>query len=274
MSEKHEQSDQQKPVQFELSDELSQVKKALKVIEMEINSRCNRSCGYCPVSILPKPPVPLMMPDNVLDRVLEELGRFEYDGRISYHFYNEPLLRKDLVDVVAKVKSHLRLARQVLFTNGDLLTDKKFDELNTAGIDFTVVTAHDNKKRPERVKQFVQYPSDLELTNRAGTVSHLSKVTDEILVTKCFAPSEMLIVTVTGDVVLCYEDASRTTNFGNIVDDKIEDIWFSEEFVAIRSLLQEGRRASASPLCNQCTNQAHTKEGCSDSSEPFWKDIK
>lgn len=253
--------------------QLDQVKNELRVVEMEANSRCNRKCSYCPVSTLPVPDAPRIMPDAVLERTLVELQRLDYAGRISYHFYNEPLLRRDLPTVAARVKSALPNAEQVLFTNGDLLTDEKYDSLTAAGVDFVVVTAHSGKKHPQRPKQHVQYPEELELTNRGGVMTHLSGVTDEILKKPCFAPSEMLIITATGDVVLCYEDASRRTNYGNIVSDKIEDIWFNPELVRVRRSLAEGDRIDAAPICRDCTNLAHIERDVSDRSEPFWSTL-
>lgn len=257
-----------------MSQQLEEIKNSLRVVELEINSRCNRRCSYCPVSILPFPEVPNIMPENVLNRALEELQKIDYSERISYHFYNEPLLRTDLARIVKKTKEHLPKAKQILFTNGDLLTDERYKLLIEAGINFFVVTAHDNKVRTERPQQYVQYPKDLVLTNRGGILSHLPTVADEILKNPCYAPTEMLIVTATGDIVLCYEDAFRKTNYGNIVDKKIEDIWFNDELVDIRKNLIGGERTKGASICKKCTNKAHTKSGVSDKSEPFWKKVK
>jgi cyclic pyranopterin phosphate synthase len=255
------------------TSKLDQVKDELQVVEMEVNSRCNRKCSYCPVSTLPAPDAPRIMPEEVLGRTIVELQRIEFARRISYHFYNEPLLRRDLPDVATRVKKSLPNAQQVLFTNGDLLDDAKYSELTGAGVDFIVVTAHSGKQHPKRPKQHVQYPEELELTNRGGVLTHLPPATDETLKSPCFAPSEMLIITATGDVVLCYEDASRRTNYGNIVSDKIEDIWLNPELVRVRKSLAESNRSDASPICKACTNLAHIRKDISDRSEPFWAKI-
>lgn len=257
-----------------MPQKLEKIKNSLRVVEIEINSRCNRRCSYCPVSIMPFPSVPNTMPENVFDRILEELQRIDYSERISYHFYNEPLLRSDLARIIKKTKTHLPKAKQILFTNGDLLTDERYKLLIEAGINFFVVTAHDNKVRPERPQQYVQYPKDLVLTNRGGIISHLPVVAKDILKSPCYAPSEMLIVTATGDVVLCYEDSFRKTNYGNIVDKKIEDIWFNNGLVDIRNNLSVGKRTKGASICKKCTNKAHTKSGVSDKSEPFWEKVK
>src|SRR5262249_59115890 len=65
-------------------------------VEAEVNSRCNRKCQYCPNSILPEPDVPKLMSDAVFERLLAELQRIDYAGRLSYHLFGEPLLRRAL----------------------------------------------------------------------------------------------------------------------------------------------------------------------------------
>lgn len=235
----------------------------LNTVELEVNSRCNRKCGYCPVSVLPIPPVARYMSDEVLIRTLEELQHIEFTGRISYHFYNEPLLRKDLDRVVAIVKDYLPSCYQVLFTNGDLLNDDNYHVLLQAGIDLFQVTSHSLKEHPERPSQVVNYPEQLTLTNRGGTLTHLPNVTEEILQKPCYAPSEMLIVTVPGDIVLCYEDAEREHVMGNIMEESLEDIWNGEKFVAYRQALADGDRRNGADICRSCTNTAHTERDTS-----------
>lgn len=235
----------------------------LNTVEIEVNSRCNRKCSYCPVSILDPRGIPILMDQMVFDRLISELTRVEFQGRISYHFYNEPLLRKDIANLIQAVKEQLPLANQTLFTNGDFLTEDKYQELIDAGIDFFQVTSHSLKKHPVRPKQIVYLPSDLNLTNRGGTLPTLPGATNEILETPCYAPSEMLIVLVNGDVALCYEDAQRKHIMGNIMSQPLEEIWFSEEFKNIRHKLSLGKRNSGPAICSLCTNTAHAIAGTS-----------
>jgi cyclic pyranopterin phosphate synthase len=242
---------------------MQRIEEMLRAVEIEVNSRCNRKCGYCPVSVLPIPSVPKYMSDSVLDALLRELAAISFAGRISYHFYNEPLLRRDLEEVVRKVAARLPLAFQVLYTNGDMLTDERYETLLGAGINHFKVTSHSLRQHPVRPLQEVLVPADLELTNRGGTMTNLPQATAETLTLTCFAPSDMVIVTVTGDVVLCYEDAERRHVMGNILESSLAEIWFSKAFVRIRQLLSQGRRSEASALCGLCTNRVHQIQGTS-----------
>ena len=245
----------------------------LKAVEIEVNSRCNRSCSYCPVNILPYPAVPREMHDDTFVRLHEQLAEIGYSGRISYHFYNEPLLRKDLERLIRISKSIVPSAKVVLFTNGELLTQQRYETLRDAGVMYLVITAHDNRSHPVRPNQIVQFPNQLEFTNRGGMLVKLPAATAMHQNTPCFAASEMLVVTVTGDVVLCYEDARRENIFGNIRVQTLEEIWNSPRWGALRLSLEQGRREEAVDICRKCTNLAHRERGNSAYSEPFWQEL-
>lgn len=236
---------------------------SLNTVEIEVGSRCNRKCSYCPVSILPVPKVPVFMSDEVLNKLISELIAVNFAGRISYHFYNEPLLRRDLPSIIKNIKVMLPDSYQVLFTNGDFLNEEKYLELIQAGIDLIQVTSHSLKSHPDREKQVVYYPSDLHLTNRGGALQHLPVVTNEILSMPCYAPSEMLIVTANGDVVLCYEDSKRENVMGNIMEQSLFSIWYSEEFVKVRNAVSIGDRVNGRNICKACTNRYHDIPGIS-----------
>src|ERR1700733_797475 len=245
----------------------------LKALEIEVNSRCNRSCSYCPVDVLPYPSVPREMSDDTFVRLHEQLAQVGYSGRISYHFYNEPLLRKDLERLIRMSKAFMPSAKIVLFTNGELLNDQRYHTLRDAGVMYIVVTSHDNRTHPPRPNQIVQFPANLELTNRGGVLVKLPAATEIHRKTPCFAASEMLIATVTGDIVLCYEDARRENILGNIRTQTLEQIWNSPTLVAWRLALEQGRRGEAAEICSRCTNVAHRKPGSSAYTEPFWGEL-
>lgn len=230
------------------------------VVEIEVNSRCNRRCGYCPVSVLPTQTSERFMSEKLFSHIVEELVRIDYRGNLSYHLFNEPLLRRDLETLVAKVARRLPEVFQLLFTNGDLLNADRYASLKEAGVDHFIVTRHDFTEIPQRPDQTVQFPSDLVLVNRGGLLGQVS----EPLARPCFAPSDMLIITVKGDVLLCCDDAQREHVMGNIARQGLEEIWYSARFVQIRKMLQFGNRREASAICRQCNNREYFSRGEND----------
>lgn len=238
------------------------------VVEMEVGSRCNRACSYCPVALDPRPAVPRTMAPAVFDALTTQLADIGFDGRLSYHFYNEPLMRKDLDTLCATVSERVPRALQVLYTNGDFLNEARYARLRAAGIDYFIVTRHSGGDYPERAFQIVQLSEDLVLTNRGGLLADLPEAAAPTRSMPCFVPSEMLIVTVTGDVVLCYEDARREHVVGNVLDQHVLEIWRSPRYAELRRALEAGHRDILG-MCSQCSNVAHTRPGLSQVEEPF-----
>lgn len=230
------------------------------VVEIEVNSLCNRKCVYCPVSILPVPQTPRYMASELFYKIVQELESIQYAGILSYHFYNEPLLRKDLTTLVNMAKEKVPGAFQLLYTNGDLLTEEKYRELLNAGINHFLVTRHDNTPIETRPCQTVQYPGQLELTNRGGAMEDVC-VLDAPLYLPCYSPEDNLIITSSGDVVLCSEDALRTEIFGNLQTQSIMEVWTGVRFSDIRKKLRIGRRNTASSVCSKCSSREYSHPG-------------
>lgn len=224
------------------------------VVEIEVGVRCNRACVYCPNSTVGSTTTASsFMEAELFWRVIHQLSEIEFSGRLSFHFYNEPLMRKDLEELVSVARAALPLAHLVLYTNGDLLTDIRYHALLEAGVDFFLVTRHGDEPMQARLHQRVQFPPDLDLSGRAGAVVGLT----EPLRRACHAPSEMLIVTVNGDVVLCHEDARREAVVGNLGRSTLREVWFGEKMERFRRHLTQGRREEAGAVCARCDHRAY-----------------
>lgn len=228
--------------------------KLFSAVEIEVNSFCNRKCEYCPNSLFEFPYLPEYMSNEIFEKILTELVLLDYSGSMSYHFYNEPLLRHDLEQLVKRTHSRLPAVRQILYTNGSLLTNERYINLKEAGINNFIITNHDLIPIEEREQQIILFPKDIEKTNRGGNLFKLKKP----LSLPCYVPVEMLIITINGDVLLCYEDYKRKNIFGNIFTRSLKEIWFSEKFINIRNLLINGNRKNASSICKYCDNTLRT----------------
>lgn len=189
-----------------------------------------------------------------------ELQRIGFDGFLSYHFYSEPLLRRDLEELVEHARERLPDAYQLLYTNGDLLSENRYRDLINAGIDHFIVTQHDNDVFPERPYQTVVMGNELQLTNRGGYMEDV-EVLEGSLSAPCHAPTDMLLITYNGDVLLCCDDAERQNVMGNIMESPIEEIWFSPQFQQLRDLLAQGKRAEAGGICSRCNNMEYVRQG-------------
>lgn len=229
------------------------------MVEIEINSRCNRRCDYCPNVVAPRN-APKLMQSEQFERILDRLVEAGFAGRLSYHFYNEPLLHPRLPQFVARVRERLPAVRQILYSNGDYLTEEKYRDLRERGIERFVITQHDGKPGAPKPDLTWLTPQQLNLTSRAGTVVAGPPVAPGMV---CFAPTDMLIITITGNVVLCYEDSQEEVVMGNVFETPIMEIWESDVFSELRRALAGGDRC-ATEICRRCNNRAHQQSEAFD----------
>ena len=194
---------------------------------------------------------------TLFHRIIGMLRDIEFTGRLSFHFFNEPLIRRDLEELVAWVRPKLPRAYFVLYTNGDLLTDERYGRLLEAGIDLFLVTRHDWDAYPDRPLQRVQMPSNFPISSRGGVVVPVQDPLD----IPCYGPSEMMIVTINGDVVLCHEDAFKAYVMGNLAHQNMAEVWRSPDFEHARELLETGCRAAGPRICSACDNRLYPVPG-------------
>ncbi|HLW57092.1 MAG TPA: SPASM domain-containing protein [Bacteriovoracaceae bacterium] len=232
----------------------------LKMVEIEINHHCNRACSYCPNSVASRKEQGEMRPE-LFEKIMQELAANHYQGSISYEFYNEPMLAKNFNWFVQTTRKYLPNNRIDLYTNGTLLTLKRFKQILNDGVSRFIVTKHEGidhyvfdktyEQLSDEEKSVVIFQSykDLKLTNRGGVVQ---AGPDGVLpLTPCLIPEFLLVVTVLGNVLPCFEDFHEENIMGNIEKKSLKEIWENEKFKTFRQNLRKGLRHLESP-CKNC----------------------
>ena len=230
------------------------------VIEFELNSDCNRRCRYCP-NVSAKRPAGYME-DHLFRKLIDELGEMNYEGRVSYHFYGEPLLDERLPDFVDYTKRVVPNARAVLFTNGDFLTLESFRNLLRRGLDSVFITQHDDALPPnlrmiqaqatpeERQRLGLRLIGEVELCNRGGLIEAMDRPAAPLPL-PCTLGLSLLVVTKDGNVVRCCNDYFETEVVGNVRNRSLREVWADENVNSFREALSRGDR-STSALCRNC----------------------
>ncbi len=232
----------------------------LKMVEIEINHHCNKACSYCPNSVSERKNTGEMSEELFL-KLMHDLVAMNYEGSISYEFYNEPMLAKKIMWFVATTRKYLPKSFIYFYSNGTLLNNEKFHQLVELGVDRFVITKHEYTPQlvfdkvyeslSSELKNKVQYQNytDLKFTNRGGIVK---AGPDEIpALTPCYLPSFLTVITVNGSVLPCFEDFHEEQVMGNIEKDQLQDIWNNEKFTHFRTQLKRGQRHLHSP-CQNC----------------------
>src|SRR5262249_38211986 len=112
-------------------------------VAIEINSKCNLKCSYCPISTHSRGDE--LMPESLFTKILTDLGSFPYRGKLSPHFYGEPSLDDRLVNLMRLARKHVPGAELIIHSNGTHLTRSLYRQLIEVGVDGFIVTRHTPK---------------------------------------------------------------------------------------------------------------------------------
>lgn len=236
-------------------------------INMETSTVCNRRCSYCPNSIYDRglEKNKKDMPFWLFKKIIDELSEINFEGRLSPHFFNEPLLDERIFTLIKYAITKLPKARIVLYTNGDFLTPITYNALIEAGVSGFVITSHEGKhnnnlesflhelkenKNNQKVKiQHLRFSQETPLKNRGGMVR--PKLID--YAPDCLRESNPLCIDFSGNVVLCCHDYLATVKFGNLEKEKIMDIWKKKSYKMLRKELK--KRIYRLAICRKCVGQ-------------------
>ena len=196
------------------------------------------------------------MSRSLIDKLSLELKNLKYRGAITLCGYGEPLLHKDILYITNKLSE---AAAVEIVTNGDVLTSKMLKNLYSANVSRVLVSMYDGPHQVEKFKKIIEnskVPSDLiilrdrwytdsdnfgvKLTNRTGTIK-VGKQVSNSTYTKCYYPSYQFLIDWNGDVFLCPQDWQRRITMGNMMQEKVFDIWTGKILSKYRKELLKGK---------------------------------
>jgi radical SAM protein with 4Fe4S-binding SPASM domain len=91
-------------------------------------------------------------------------------------------------------------------------------------------------------------------SNRSGTLENLGNTFSDI---SCPAPSDILVVTLSGNVIPCSDDFFGKNIMGNICNQSLVDIWNSPKYTDFRKDLLSGKRYKYD-ACKKCNTIWHS----------------
>ena len=161
-------------------------------VELSLIDVCNRKCSFCPkADEKVAPDTYQKMTRKIIDEIHDQLLEIHFKGTISLCGYGEPLLHKDINYIVKKLSN---VSKVEIITNGDVLSQKKLQDLYISDASKVLVSMYDGPDQIEKFKKMTinaNVPEDMvilrdrwydkyndfgvKLTNRAGTVSIGSK---------------------------------------------------------------------------------------------------
>jgi len=241
-------------------------------IEISESGTCNRKCSFCPRSAKDFVDKKEFISNKLHQKLCTELKTYDYKGTIRYSGFVEPLLDKNIYNLIEMAKSNLPNCNIELVTNGDPLNVTRLKKLFSHGLNKILISAYDGKKEAIELEnlciesnlsndQFIvrhRYLTEKEdfgitLSNRSGLMENAEyqiKTLSSPLQNPCFIPSYTFFLDYQGDVLMCPHDWGKKLILGNLNNEKLIDIWFSKKSMRIRKMLNQSNR-NFSP-CNVC----------------------
>ena len=224
-------------------------------VNIELSRKCNRSCSYCPISKYPEFKKDEVMAFEDYKIIIDQLSEIGYSANICFTGYYEPLFKDDIIKFIDYAREKVRKSKIIIYTNGDFLDEEKYKELKKRDV-LLITSLHDDNdgKNYRRILDITKgknivFKSNMEdyiMSTRGGLIDIKNKEVKNL----CIFPSIQLTVDVSGDVILCFDDFFSKHAFGNVKEEKLIDIWKSEDFKKVRNSILKGE--SEKDICKSC----------------------
>lgn len=211
----------------------------LEFVGFETLGNCNRSCDYCPVSVLPKRRGKL--PNTLVFDLFDQLAKIEYRKEIGFHFLNEPLVDKRIFSFLTYARQKLRDANIKLFTNGDLLDADVLTKLvRECKVSLVSVSLHDREieekinvvltEIDDDIRQHVGTeafydPTKVKISHRGGSLLEKTDTYNFEYVNEEGCDKTQFHIDHNGDVHPCGDDGLGEYILGNVKENSLLEIY-------------------------------------------------
>ena len=241
-------------------------------IEISESGTCNRSCSFCPRSAPDFEDKKEFITNELHEKLCLELKDLDYKGTVRYSGFVEPLIDKNIFNLIKMVRDKLPKVNIEMVTNGDPLNLKRLNKLFENGLNKILISAYDgeedalklenlckdaNLTRDQYIVRHRYYSQDqdfgITLSNRSGLMQNAEFKIDSLkepLKKSCYIPSYTFFLDYQGDVLICPHDWGKKISLGNLNNEKFIDIWFNKKSMSIRKMLNKSNRNFAP--CNVC----------------------
>jgi radical SAM protein with 4Fe4S-binding SPASM domain len=192
--------------------------------------------------------------------IIKQLAALNFSGRISFDFYNEPLLNKHIVKYLEIIQQTLTTYEFFLYTNGTLLSKDKFTQLFPYVSSFIITKQEQVKEIPldrfyselssqEKEKIYYRTHDQIIKFNRGGILSNVGGCVKPL--TPCYIPLFLISITHNGVVLPCFEDFHLTMPLGDLKSTSLKEVLNSKKLKEMQTDLKRGQRYKYE-LCKAC----------------------
>ena len=226
----------------------------IKSIEINPIELCNRSCSFCPRSV-GYPNSNYTMSLDTARQINSRLAEYGYNQNITLCGFGEPLLHKNLSDLVKIIISGISVNVVSITTNGDRLSKDVADELSNAGVTKFNISMYDEDREEYFTKMLDGYQVDCrhyynKPTNEVNRIQIYKSSSDININRGCNIPSYKFFLDWDGSGYLCSNDWNKSVTNGNVYTHTLDEMLHSDVMNTYREMLKNGRSRSPCSSCN------------------------
>ena len=241
-------------------------------VEISESGTCNRKCSFCPRSDPNYFDIKEFIKTALHDKLHKELAELNFSGTVRYSGFVEPLLDKNIYNLLKRARAINKRVNLEMVTNGDVLNPTRLIKLFNSGLNRLFISVYDGLKDVEKFKKMRSKTSlskrqvvirdrslssakdfGLTISNRAGMLEnaeHSIMPLEKKMQHPCYYPSYTFFMDYNGDVLMCAHDWGKKRILGNLKHKSFSEIWTSQIAKISRKKLNSGDRGF-SP-CNVC----------------------
>ena len=122
-------------------------------IEIVRSGTCNRSCSFCPRSDPSFEDKKEFITNELHQKLCNQLQELDYRGTVRYSGFVEPLIDKNIYNLINMTKKSLPFSNIEMVTNGDPLNLKRLLKLFENGLNKILISAYDSKEDAEKLER-------------------------------------------------------------------------------------------------------------------------
>lgn len=220
-------------------------------VSFELSNRCNMSHLHlkCPAHKRRENPTK-NLPSHIIFKVMKELSTINFNGRIAFHQYNEPLIDPRLFWILEKVKHLCPNAKTMIWSNGLSLDQSLLDDLENIGLFNLILTAY-TKEDGKRFRDLKSKSVKIDIFNEGwASILDIYDREPKAYSSPCFAPLTDLIINKNGKIGLCCRDWDGRYTLGDLNTKTLAEIFETGEILNLYNELSTGKRRL--DICNRC----------------------
>lgn len=218
-----------------------------QLLTFEIGKRCNfeqKHKELCPITHMTRGRNREITDEMIIYSSIKAYDRLGFEGFISWHFYNEPMIYwQRMLHLMTEIKGLIPQSRFFLWTNGSILIQDERMKL----FDVTMVSNYLNKSQEELSQYFhnpLVKPGGQQLDDRLvhyGDPDHKP----------CTIMFDNFLIANDGEVYICCHDWRNKVKIGNLFDSDLE-VLDARRWKYAKQICGKQMTAEADPACLYC----------------------